>query len=103
MATASDALPIRDNPDQRRYEVEVEGRIGLVAYRLFGQTITLTHTEVPEELEGRGIAGQLARFALDDARARGLRVAPLCPFVSAYIERHPEYQDLVAPRRGSAG
>lgn len=54
------------------------------------------HTGVPPELEGRGIAGQLAKFALDDARARGLRVVARCPYVAAYIERNPEYAELLA-------
>lgn len=54
------------------------------------------HTEVPEALEGRGIAGRIVRFALDDVRARGLKAVPRCPYVAGYISRHPEYQDLVA-------
>jgi predicted GNAT family acetyltransferase len=89
------AVLIRDNPAASRYEVDVDGRLAIVQYMLTGQNITFTHTEVPVELEGRGIASQMARFALDDARARGLRVIPVCPFISAYIRRHPEYQDLV--------
>ena len=99
MTSGSDDAPVRDNPKHRRYEVVLGDRLGLIAYRLAGDTITFTHTEVPEELAGRGIAGRMARFALDGARARGLRVVPLCPFVAAYIRRHPEYQDLVASRR----
>jgi uncharacterized protein len=98
MMSASEDAPVRDNPARRRYETEIEGRISLIAYRLAGETMTFTHTEVPEELEGRGIASRLAHFALEDARARGLRIVPLCPFVAAYIRRHPEYQDLVAAR-----
>jgi predicted GNAT family acetyltransferase len=90
---------VRDNPPASRYEANVDGRLAVIQYTLTGEKITLVHTEVPEELEGRGIASQLARFALDDARARGLRVIPVCPFVSAYIRRHPEYQDLVLARR----
>jgi len=62
---------------------------------LTGPNITFTHTEVPEELEGQGIASQLARFALEDARACGLAVIPLCPFINAYIRRHQEYLPLV--------
>ena len=60
-----------------------------------GDRIVFTHTLVPASLEGRGIASVLARTALDDARSRHLRVVPLCPFVRDYIERHPEYQELV--------
>jgi predicted GNAT family acetyltransferase len=88
-------LAIHDNREAGRYEAEVEGQLAFAEYMLTGNNITFTHTEVPEELEGHGIASQLARFVLDDARARGLEVIPLCPFIKAYIARHPEYQDLV--------
>lgn len=70
--------------------------MAFAAYRRSPGTVTFTHTEVPEALEGRGIGAQLVRGALDDARARGEKVVPLCPFVAAYITRHPEYQDLLA-------
>jgi predicted GNAT family acetyltransferase len=88
-------VEVRDNPAESRYEALVDGRLAIAEYMLTGENITFTHTEVPAELEGRGIASQLARYALDDARARGLKVIPLCPFISAYIRRHPEYQDIV--------
>ena len=90
-----DTVSVRDNPAESRYEAIVDGRLALAQYMLTGENITFTHTEVPIELEGRGIASQLARYALDDARRRGLRVIPLCPFISAYIRRHPEYNDIV--------
>ena len=96
MASSGDGAPVRDNPDQGRYETEVEGRIGFITYRLDGETTTFIETVVPQELEGRGIGSRLARFALDDARARGRRIVPLCPFVAAYIRCHQEYEDLVA-------
>lgn len=60
-----------------------------------GVRIVFPHTYVPPELEGHGIAATLARRALDDARAAGARVVPVCWFIEGYIERHPEYQDLV--------
>lgn len=95
MASDHPPLTIRDNPTAHRYETELDGELAVVYYRLAGPTISFTHTEVPERFEGRGIGGALARFVLEDARARGLQVIPLCPFVKAYIERHPEYQSLV--------
>jgi predicted GNAT family acetyltransferase len=95
MANQDIELQIRDNPAQSRYEAVVGGRLAMVEYLLTGPNITFSHTEVPEELEGRGIGGQLARFVLEDARARGLAVIPLCPFIKAYIARHPEYAPLV--------
>lgn len=98
MTTEPDALPVRDNAAARRYEVALGDQIAQVVYRLRGDAIELVHTKVPEAFEGRGIAARLARFALDDARARGLRVIPSCPYIAAYIRRHPEYADLVGPR-----
>ena len=58
--------------------------------------ITLRHTEIDPSVGGRGLGSALVRFALDDARARGLTVIPRCPFVAAFIVRHPEYEELVA-------
>lgn len=87
---------VRDNPAESRYETEVDGLPGMIEYELAGDTIALTHTEVDPGLEGRGVAGAMAKFALEDARRRGLKVVPDCPFVAAYIKRHPEYQPLVA-------
>lgn len=93
----ADTLPeVRHNKEQRRYEMEVEGLTSVADYRLQGDKILFTHTGVPRELEGRGIAGKIVKFALDDARAQNLRVVPLCSYVVSYIKRHPEYQDLLA-------
>lgn len=96
MASEQRQVEVRDNPEAGRYEAAVDGHLAVAEYRLSGDTITFTHTEVPEELEGQGIAGQVVRFALDDARSRGLKVVPRCPYVADYIRRHQEYQDLVA-------
>jgi hypothetical protein len=85
-----------DNPAVGRYELFVDGELaGLAVYTLSGDTMTIPHTEVQPRYEGRGLGARLAKFALDDARRRGLRVVPRCPFIAAYIERHPEYADLV--------
>lgn len=90
---------VRDNPAQSRYELLVDGRLaGFAQYRLNGKRITMYHTEVEPEYEGRGLGDELARNALDDVRRRALQLVPLCPFIAAYIRRHPdEYLDLVAP------
>lgn len=88
---------VRDNRLKEQFELEAEGHLAVAQYRLKAGIITFTHTIVPEQLGGRGIGSQLARFALDSARARHLTVVPKCPFIRGYIERHPEYQDLVAP------
>jgi predicted GNAT family acetyltransferase/glutaredoxin len=88
---------VTDNPDASRYELRLNGRlIGLAAYRRRPGRVTITHTEVDEACSGRGFGSMLARAVLDDARARGERVLPLCPFIAGYIERHPEYRDLLA-------
>ena len=90
-------IVVRDNPAEGRYELLVDERlVGLATYSLSGRTMTIPHSEVQPRFEGQGLGARLARFALDDARERGLRVVPRCPFVAAYIKRHPEYADLVA-------
>ena len=94
-----------DVPESSRYEVRVDGRpIGIAAYHRRGNRIAFTHTEVDESCEGRGFGSRLAAAVLGDARRQGLEVVPLCPFIAGYIQRHPEYQELVAPsyRRASA-
>lgn len=92
-----DRVTIRDIPEAGRYELLVGDRLaGLATYRRDGDRLTLPHTEVRPGYEGRGLGTKLARFVLDDARAQGLRVVPACEFIEVYIERHPEYRDLVA-------
>lgn len=86
-----------NNVAQSRWEVVVDGHIAFAEYFHRGNVVTFPHTLVPPELEGRGITSTLARTALDDARARGYTVVPRCPFFHSYIERHPEYRDLVDP------
>ena len=90
---------VRDVPAESRYEVLVDGRLaGFAQYRLDGKRITMYHTEVEPEYEGRGLADELARAALDDVRRRGFVLLPICPFIAAYIRLHPgDYLDLVAP------
>lgn len=92
---SSEALHVRHNQEQHRYEVEVDGKLAILEYRDAGGQRYYTHTEVPEALEGRGIASQMAKFVLDEAQAQQLSIVPLCPFVRGYIERHPEYKPLV--------
>ena len=89
-------LVVRDNPEELRYEALRDGQlVGLIRYRTEPGVIVLVHTEVDEAVEGTGVGSQLVRFALEDIRARGLRLVPVCPFVAAYLRRHPEYADLV--------
>ena len=95
----SDELPVIDNREAGRYELRVGDRLALAEYRPAGDALMLTHTEVPAELEGQGVGARLVRFALDDARARGLKVLPFCRFVAAFIRRHPDYLELVPEER----
>ncbi len=96
MSTAGAQVSVRDNPEELRYELVVDGEVrGEILYRRSPDRIVLVHTEVATALEGQGLASRLVRGALDDIRARGLRVVPICPFVRGYVRRHPEYEDLV--------
>ena len=90
---------VRDNAAARRFELDADGDLAIALYRIDDDTMIFTHTEVPARLQGQGIGSRLVRGALDAARARGLRVLPLCSFVADYIRRHPEVQDLVDPAR----
>ncbi|GAC1397646.1 MAG: hypothetical protein NVSMB68_13790 [Thermoanaerobaculia bacterium] len=89
-------FPIRHNEAQSRFECDVDGKLSVVEYERGPETITFTHTGVPQELSGRGIAQKLVSTALDHARRHKLQVIPLCTYVAAYIERHAEYRDLVS-------
>jgi predicted GNAT family acetyltransferase len=94
--TADPPILVVDAPRRRRFEVTVGGELaGSLVYRSKGGLLALIHTEVEDRFEGRGLGGRLARFALDQARARGLAVLPFCPFVNDWIKRHREYVDLV--------
>jgi predicted GNAT family acetyltransferase len=92
-------VEVRDNPDRRRYEVLVDGVVaGHVRYRREPGRITFIHTTVEPEFKGQGVGSVLVRGALDDVRAAGgVDVVPVCPFVRAWLGRHPEYGDLVVP------
>ena len=81
---------------RRRFELEENGATGFLTYALRDGAIVFTHTIVPSELEGRGIGSRIVKTGLDHARAQGLKVVPQCSFVQGYIERHPDYADLVA-------
>jgi predicted GNAT family acetyltransferase len=90
---------VRDDPEAGRYELGDGDRVlGVAAYERRGDTVVFTHTEVDPDAGESGLGGRLVRGALDDVRARGGSVVPLCPFVRGWIERHPEYADLVADR-----
>ncbi|WP_457208038.1 GNAT family N-acetyltransferase [Nocardioides sp. P5_C9_2] len=86
---------VRNDKARQRYEIVRDGTtLGHAAYQETDRLVVFTHTEVNPSLEGQGIGGLLVRGALDDVRGRGLTVLPICPFVQAWMSRHPEYADL---------
>ena len=86
------------HPDQTRFELLVDGRhAGLVDYRPAGDSVILAHTEVGPGHEGEGLGGVLVKAALEGIREMGKTVIPTCPYAAAWIKRHPEWADLVAP------
>jgi uncharacterized protein len=92
----AERIEVADAPDRERYELSIDGEVvGFTVYRTRPGLIAFVHTEVDERLQGRGLADRLIRFALEDARARGLAVLPFCPFVNAFIDRHREFEALV--------
>jgi uncharacterized protein len=90
------STPIRDNVARHRFELEEGGVTAVANYTLADGVITFTHTETPPQARGRGMASRLVEGALQASRARGLRVLPQCSFVRAYLDRHPQFADLVA-------
>jgi predicted GNAT family acetyltransferase len=92
----AERIETADAPERDRYELSIDGEVvGFTAYRARPGLIAFVHTEVDERLQGRRLGDRLVRFALKDARARGLAVLPFCPFVKAFIERHREFEALV--------
>lgn len=86
---------VRDNTALSRFELDDGGVTAFLNYKLAGNVLALNHTETPVAARGRGIASRLVQGVLDEARARGRKVAPVCAFVRAFLDKHPEYRDLV--------
>jgi predicted GNAT family acetyltransferase len=95
MASTTD-YTVRDNPAELRYEILAgEELLGIIRYVNEPGTDVLLHTEIEPSLEGQGVGSRLVAGALADIRSRGLKLVPVCPFVLAYLKRHPEFDDLV--------
>ncbi len=89
-------IQIQDDPENHRYVISAAGEpAGMAVYHVKGDRYFFVHTEVDPAFKGQGLGSKLAAFALDDMRERGEPIVPLCPFIAAYVRRHPEYQDLV--------
>ena len=87
---------IKVNEATNQFELETPEGLALIAYEIQGSTISIMHTEVPEAAEGQGIGSELAGFALDYARQKQLKVQVYCKFMQAYLQKHPQYQDLIS-------
>jgi predicted GNAT family acetyltransferase len=95
-ANDMDEISVSDNSKAQRYELRLGAEVAAHAdYQAEGDVLVLTHTEVESAYEGKGLGSKLASGTLDDVRKRGLKVRPLCEFMAAYIERHPQYAELV--------
>jgi len=90
MACVSDEVPVTDNQAKSRLEIRIGMYLAELIYHRHGNRLALIHTEVPEELERRGIGGQLVTAAVDMAAREGLTIVPFCPFARDWLERHPD-------------
>ena len=96
----AETIEVSDHPEDERYEVHVDGALaGFAEYQRSPGQIAFTHTEVDSAFGGRGLAGELARHSLDEAREAGLVVLPYCPFYRSWLKKHPDYLGLVPEGR----
>jgi len=88
---------VTDAPERERFEARDENDVlaGVLTYQLTGTIIAYTHTRVDPDFEGKGVGSALARAAMDDAQAKGRTVVPICPFLSGWLDKHPQYEKLV--------
>jgi len=89
-------LTITENSEKKRFEAEVEGKLAIVEYIRAKDAVYLTHTEVPDALEGKGVGSGLVKGVLEKMEEEDAKIAPMCPFVASYIKRHPEWKKLLA-------
>ena len=95
-------IEIIDVPEASQFEIRLDGtRVGFMDYAIRGDTFTAIHTEIDPAYGGRGLGERLVRHVLDMVRDTGMALRPACPFVKAFLQRHPEYDDLVAAKKGS--
>jgi uncharacterized protein len=99
----NDPRQVTDNQAESRFEADIDGHRAELLYRRNGKRLVLIHTEVPVQLEGRGIGGSLVSAAVDRAARDGMTVVPLCPFARGWLQRHPDVASRVTIDRGQAG
>jgi len=96
MSDEATSPKVVDNPAKNRFEATVEGHTATMKYKLKDNTMTVEHTTVPPELQGRGLAGKLAQTCIETARERGLTITPVCEVVLGYMKKRPETHDLLS-------
>ncbi len=89
-------LTVLENKERKRFEADFEGKKAIIEYIRAEDKMYLTHTEVPKELEGKGVASSMTKTVLQQIKDEGLQLVPLCPFIAAYLKRHPEWKDILA-------
>lgn len=93
-----EGITLTDNTQAQRFELVKDGIVvGIAEYKISANTVTMTHTEVPDEYEGKGYGSELARLALDSLRDKQMKVIPSCQFIARFIQKHQEYADLTKP------
>lgn len=88
-------LDVKDNEAQKRFETERDGKLAFIDYVIHGETYELTHTEVDEEIQDKGVGTQLVKRVLDIIKEKRQPVKPTCPFVADFIKDNPEYKSMV--------
>jgi len=92
-----DEQQLKINAESHQLELEIQGSIAFIEYKLSGNTLFLIHTEVPTALEGKGVAGAIVQKTLQYAKDNNYKIVPICPFVRHYLEKHKEWNDITAP------
>ena len=87
---------VSENKEKKRFEVTLDGKAAVIEYIRAEDKMYLTHTEVPNEFEGKGIASKMVKQVLQKIKDEGLKLVPLCPFIASYIKRHPEWKEILA-------
>ena len=93
---AEAANPVTDNAPRHRYELVEHGQVAFADYQVRDGVVVIPHVETPPSLRGGGMAGRLMQGIVEHARARGLKIAPVCPYAAAWLRRHPQHADLIA-------
>jgi predicted GNAT family acetyltransferase len=88
-------MRVIDNKEKNRFEAEVDGHTAIIEYMVQPGVLSLTHTEVPKELSGQGVASEMTEKVLLQIELRGLQIVPVCPFIKKYIDKHPEWKSIV--------